>query len=244
MARVPLAWQRTGSTSTDRLYSVISNGPKRSAEPPRNSLFADGRLLFEGASWTDLGDAFESDLEFFIARRCSSFVFVHAGAVSWKGNAIIIPGPSHSGKTTLVQALLKAGAAYYSDEFAVLDTAGSLHGFPRQLAVRHNGTISRIAAERAGVQQRRPCLSTRLVILTAYKTGAHFQPKILSPGEAMLGLLQNTVAARRYPTLALSTLQKTVCGARGLGGMRGEARETAHTILRYLDEGSQSNHGH
>jgi hypothetical protein len=244
MARVPIGRQRTGSTSTERLYSVIRNGPNCSAEQPRNSLFADGRLLFAGTSWTDLGDAFESDLEFFIARRCSSFVFVHAGAVSWKGKAIIIPGPSHSGKTTLVQALLKAGAAYYSDEFAVLDTTGSLHAFPRPLAIRHNGTVSRIAAERAGVQQVRPCLSTRLVILTAYKTGAHWQPKSVSPGEAMLGLLQNTVAARRYPSLALSALQKMVCGARALLGVRGEAGETAHAILQYLDEGSQSNNSH
>ena len=57
-------------------------------------------------------------------------VFVHAGVVGWKGHAIVIPGRSRSGKTTLVAELVKAGAEYYSDEFAVLDAEGRVHPFP------------------------------------------------------------------------------------------------------------------
>jgi uridine kinase len=37
---------------------------------------------------------------------------------------IAIPGRSFSGKTSLVTALVRAGAVYYSDEFAVIDRDG------------------------------------------------------------------------------------------------------------------------
>ena len=57
---------------------------------------------------------------------------MHAGAVAWRDRGIVIPGRSHSGKTTLVRALVEA-ARYYSDEFAVLDPQGRLHPYPLPL---------------------------------------------------------------------------------------------------------------
>ena len=40
---------------------------------------------------------------------------LHAAAVAWQGRAIVIPGHSHAGKSTLTAALLRAGAGYLSD---------------------------------------------------------------------------------------------------------------------------------
>jgi hypothetical protein len=34
---------------------------------------------------------------------------------------------SYSGKTTLVSELIRAGATYYSDEYAVIDERGRVH---------------------------------------------------------------------------------------------------------------------
>src|ERR687894_479249 len=45
------------------------------------------------------------------------------------GRALVRPGPSLSGKTTLVAALVRSGAAYLSDEFAVLDPEGRVHPY-------------------------------------------------------------------------------------------------------------------
>ena len=64
-----------------------------------------------------------------LAERARNRIFIHAGVVGWQGRAIVIPGRSFSGKSTLVAALLQAGATYYSDEFAVLDGRGYVHPF-------------------------------------------------------------------------------------------------------------------
>ena len=62
--------------------------------------------------------------------------FIHAGAVEHEGRAIIFPGYSFAGKTTLTEAFVRAGATYYSDEFAVLDANGLVHPYPKPLSIR------------------------------------------------------------------------------------------------------------
>ena len=64
---------------------------------------------------------------------------MHAGVVGWKGWALVLPGKSGAGKTTLVAELIRAGATYYSDEYAVLDERGRVHPYARPLAVRVDG---------------------------------------------------------------------------------------------------------
>ena len=55
----------------------------------------------------------------------------HAGVVGWRGRAIVIPGRSHAGKSTLVAELVRRGAVYYCDEFAVLHETGRVHPYRR-----------------------------------------------------------------------------------------------------------------
>ena len=162
-------------------------------------------------------------------------MFVHAGAVSWKDQAIVIPGESHSGKTTLVQAFLELGATYYSDEFAVLDSDGQLHPFPRALRVRSNLAAKKIPAAEFGAATGVAPAQVRLVILTRHVPGLCWRPKALSQGEGILGMIQNTLSARRYPELALSTLQRATEGAHLLGGARGEAKDTARWAVQHLN---------
>jgi len=50
-------------------------------------------------SFEDLLDQFESHLQLTIAEYAPRRVFVHAGVVEWKGQAIVIPGMSFSGKS-------------------------------------------------------------------------------------------------------------------------------------------------
>src|SRR5262245_29166046 len=77
-------------------------------------------------------DAFtwlSQDIDNMVAQRSRAMLFVHAGVVGWRGLAIVIPGRSHSGKSTLVAELVRRGAVYYSDEFAVLDETGRVHPY-------------------------------------------------------------------------------------------------------------------
>jgi hypothetical protein len=238
MSHLPVGWSPIRSSEAERLYSVIAaDGAGLQQSVPRlNFLFANAQQLARTTQWEELCEAFESDVCSYVGRSTRTWLFVHAGVVGWKRCAVVIPGRSHSGKTTLVQALLEAGGTYYSDEFAVFDQEGRVHPFPRWLSVRTNGTPARIAPAQFSAGTGSGPLPVGLVILTRYKPAARWRPEVLSLGKGMLGLLQNTLSARRYPELAFQTLGRAVCRAHVLGGKRGEARETAQSIIRHLEQ--------
>jgi len=53
-------------------------------------------------------------------------LFIHAGAVTLAGRGVILVGQSGAGKTSTVAALVRKGAAYLSDEVALLDPASGI----------------------------------------------------------------------------------------------------------------------
>ena len=65
----------------------------------------------------------DSQLRLHLGVKAPDTVFIHAGAVAYRGRTIVMPGKSFAGKTMLVAALVDSGATYYSDEFAVIDEA-------------------------------------------------------------------------------------------------------------------------
>src|SRR5216683_7525516 len=132
------------------------------------------------------------------------------------GQAIVIPGRSFSGKSLLVKALVKAGASYYSDEFAVLDERGRVHPYPIPLAIRpdRDGAppMKYRAEELGGVAGVCP-LPVGLVLITRYVSGTRFRPRPLSAGRAVLELLAHTLPARRRPGRVLDALTQAVAQA-------------------------------
>jgi len=176
----------------------------------------------------------ELDLELYIADRAPRRTFVHAGVVGWNGQAVVIPGGSFSGKSSLVRALVKAGASYYSDEFAVLDERGRVHPYPIPLTIRpaRDGSppMKYRAEELGGVAGIGP-LPVGLVLITRYVNGSRFRPRPLSAGRAVLDLLAHTLPARRRPGRVLDALTQAVAQASVLRSKRGEAEETARQIL-------------
>lgn len=145
----------------------------------------------------------------------------------------MIPGRSHSGKSTLVSALIEAGGSLLSDEFAVLDDRGRVHPYPRPIGLRQApGATPRRCdpGHLAGRIEARP-LPIGLVAVTRYAEGARWQPEMLSPGLALLELMDNTVAARAYPARSLDHLMKGLRSATALSSARGEAGVTARALL-------------
>ncbi len=64
-------------------------------------------------------------------------LFVHAGAVVIDGRGWVIIGESGAGKTSTVAILVRKGAAYLSDEVALLDpTSGTVAPFALPMAVK------------------------------------------------------------------------------------------------------------
>jgi hypothetical protein len=178
-------------------------------------------------------DAFESDLRLYIAERARGRVFVHAGVVAWRGKAIVIPGRSFSGKSSLVAALVRAGATYYSDEYAVFDGRGRVHPFPSPLSLRgaEGERPTRHPAESLGHAPGTRPLPVALVAVSEYRRGARWRPRRLTPGQGVLALLSHTVPARERPAASLAALQHAVRSASIFKGARGEASEVADILL-------------
>ena len=232
---LPNEWQSIASPVVDRVYSIkIGSKDSRANGRRLNLLYGDDVRL---ARTSDLGGVFEtleSDLRLFVAELAKHRVFVHAGVVGWKGQAIVIPGRSYSGKSTLVAALVRAGATYYSDEYAVLDSRGRVHPFYKPLELREEGEFTQTkitAAELGGHSGTKP-LPVRLVLMTQFKSGASWRPRKLTAGKGVLEMLFNTVSARRSPERALATLQRVTAQADVLKGVRGNAAELVDALLR------------
>src|SRR5262249_13978196 len=154
-------------------------------------------------------------------------VFVHAGVVGWRGRAILIPGASGVGKSTLVAALLRAGATYYSDDCAVLDPRGLVHPYARPLSLRSaDGRCSRHEPSAMGHRSGTPALPIGLVALTHFVPGAAWRPRRVTKGQAVLSLLEHTLCAQRDHEGALAVLQRAVAPALIVKSPRGNADET------------------
>jgi hypothetical protein len=215
-----------------RAYAVRSDEASHS-----HDVFIDGQPipLGTGLDATAAARAVEADLESFLAEHAPRRVFVHAGVVIWKGRAILLPGSSRAGKSSLVAALVAAGAAYFSDEFAVLDEAGRVHPFARRLALRQaDGSVRRVWAEELGGRTARGARPIGAVIVARYREGATWRPRTLSPGQAALALLSHTVAARARSSEALRVLRGVAEQAVALRGHRGEAARVAEALLARL----------
>jgi hypothetical protein len=167
-----------------------------------------------------------------IAIEAPGLTFVHAGVVDVGGCGIVIPGRSYSGKSVLVAELVRLGATYVSDEYAVIDRNGRLLPFAKPLSIRAGGDdpwgrLVDVPDDRVAHDPVRP----GLIVVTGYCHGARWHPSVRSPGEGALALLQNTVSARRTPGPALRATGLVARTAVTLAGRRGEAWETARALL-------------
>jgi len=232
---IPGIWKPSPVPVVDRLYSLRVNTPRiRTDGRARHQLYEDLQRVANSDDLDSVLETFERQLKMYLAEMARRRVFVHAGAVGWQGRAIIIPGRSLSGKTSLVAELVRAGATYYSDEYAVLDSHGRVHPYPTPLGVRGPGAFKqkKCSVEEFGGDVGTRPLPVGLVVVSQYKAGERWRPRRLSAGHAMLELLANTIPARRRPEAVISVLQKVVSEALVLKCLRGEADDTSRLILK------------
>lgn len=182
-------------------------------------------------------DELIDDLHLTIALHATDEVFVHAGVIEWKGSAVLMPGRSHAGKSTLVHALVSAGATYCSDEYARITMEGRVATYPRPIHLRtpsgrqlvDPSTIGEVAA----LDQPLP---VGLIVFTAFESGAMFDPQPMSGAQAALELLDNTVIADVDPTRAARTVALIGRSAVAVRSPRPDATTVAGEILDLADE--------
>jgi hypothetical protein len=236
---LPPGWTPLSTPKVSHLFSIVTGGATQRRGVHRMWVLYDGWVREARARTAEpVVEALESALRTTVAEHSPNRVFVHAGAVAWKGKAIIVPGPSFSGKSTLITELVRRGATYYSDEYAVLDARGRVHPFAAAPSLRPEGSYR-------GEKQRAdefdpPATGTKpmpvgMVFIGAYKEGVRFRPRSLTGAEGALEMLANTVPIRRRPSESMTALKAAASGATILKGSRGEAGAVAKELLSRLE---------
>jgi hypothetical protein len=233
----PFGARPTEVAAPDRTYAVVASGHDDPATT--YALYVDGALERAADRLERLLGMLRRDLELNVARLSPDYVFVHAGAVVWRDRAVLFPGRSFAGKSTLVAELVEAGAGYLSDEFALIDDEGRVHPYPRPLSLRPSSPRSGMPATAIGggpADVPRAGLPVGGVVITRFRPGGQWQPRAVDTGEGILGLLAHTVPARERPVAAFRALKQAVIGATVLVGDRGEAADTAQQLLARFSE--------
>lgn len=207
-------------------------------------IFRDGELLTVWDLEISPFEYLKSQIRLTVAEFAESKVFLHAGAVGWKRRAILIPAQSYSGKSTLVTELIKRGARYYSDDFAVLDENGFLHPYHRDISLRGVGNEDKYAqqdysVESLGGARGDEPIPIGIVLLTAYreenKNPPKWRPEILSNGLGIMEILAHTIPIRYNPKFSLEVLNKVAERAIICKSQRGEASEFVSLLINFFE---------
>lgn len=222
----------------DLLYSWLVGGESRPNIRNYDIMYSGAVRIVRTMKSEELLEFFEKDLRISVALLSRRFVFIHAAVVGWHGHAIVMPGRTFTGKSTLVEALVRAGAEYFSDEYAVLDRNGYVHSFAKPISVRMPGSFKQepLAVTSMGGRTAERPMRVGAIIATRYRKGAKSRFRDASRGQGALDLLSNAVAIRSAPSRVLATIRRAAASAIVLRGSRGEAREIAKQLLAILAE--------
>jgi len=177
-------------------------------------------------------DRCRSALALFAAERLSHHVAVHAGLIVVNDVAIVLPGPSMSGKSTLCEAAGQIGLRVLSDEYALLRSDGRVEGWARPIRLRTTEGTWKEGGTPVIATQPRP---VGLIATITYSTEQHgLDIRNRSPGEAVMDLLANTICAQSRPQRAFSAAVTLARSCSAVRGIRGEADEAVVAIRELL----------
>jgi hypothetical protein len=200
-------------------------------------LLQNGKEIARGTSSLKFFKFFDGVIRASIGEYAKEHVFVHAGVVGWKGSAIVMPADSYKGKSTIVAELVKQGATYFSDDFAIFDQEGLVHAFPRPLSMRtEDHRQYRMTVESLGGVTAVGSLPVGLILFTGYEAGAKWDPRLITAGKGALDLIPFTLTFRERPELSLRVLNNVASRAIIAVSPRGNAAEFARLILNFVDK--------
>lgn len=204
-------------------------------------LFRDGIELTEGRSKRIFYKYLNSLLRLEVAENAVGRVFLHAGVVGWQGRAIIFPGTSFAGKSTLTAELVRAGAEYYSDEYAVIGSDGKVRPFPRYLSIRSpkSGRETSVPVSELGGAEGKREIPVGMVVFTVYEAGRTWKPVSLTAGEAIMEIVPHAFSMRRNPAFSLKVLDLVTRRAIMVKSPRGDAKKFAKLLLDFFDKNNK-----
>ncbi len=232
LAVMPPSWSEAADSFPDAEFSIWAD------KESRYVVRGDGTGRISQPVDLEVALSFlEGHIRTCTARWAPELIFVHAGVVTRNGRALVIPGDSFSGKTTLVAALVTAGATYFSDEFAVCDAEGFVRPFAKPLSIRSptGGPTENVPAGALGGATGDGRAPVALVAVTSYLPDALWEPKPAGPGETALALLSHTVPAQERPAEVLRVLRRVAEQCACVRSDRGEAESIVDSLLSLLE---------
>ena len=188
----------------------------------------DPTVFIAGDSDLDLAiDSLDVHVQSYIALHAPDHIFIRAGAVGYRGHAILLLGGPVSGRSTMVRELVNTGATAYSEDYAPLDREGRVHPYfrPTVPGTRQPGIV---APDGASLDP----LPVRAVVVTTYMPGAEWQPQHMSRGEAILALMSHAEPGSERPEETFEVITRSLPdGVVVIQSDRGEAAEVAPLLL-------------
>jgi hypothetical protein len=199
-------------------------------------LLADEVMVASAAQAIDLVPDLIRVLDDAVVRRLTNLRAVHAGAVLWGNRALLLPGSTHAGKSSLVTELLRRGATYFSDEYALIDSEGLVHPYPRPLLVR-NGRPEQTPM--LPVEYNAPVgdvpAPVGWILSLQYLPECAWSVAAITQSEALLTLLRNTPHILAEKPDMVKVFERAVTGASCYAGTRNEAPDAVNKILQLVD---------
>jgi len=171
-----------------------------------------------------------------VIQRLTSLRAVHSGTVLLGGRALLLPGSTHAGKSSLVAELLRRGATYFSDEYALIDSDGRVHPYPRPLLLR-NGSPEQfpVLPGEFNAPVGRASAPIGWIMALRYEPASAWNIAMIPQGEAVLTLLRNTPHILAESPDLVGVFQRAVAEAACYTGRRTEAVHAADEILRMVE---------
>lgn len=230
LGQLPPFTRTRSQEESDRSYTITVH--RHDDVSPNYYRIEVGERLFAMAGTVDeAASHIATDLQTYFALAAPGVAFVHAGVVAIGGRGLMVPGSSLSGKSTLIAALLRAGATYLSDECAVIGTDGRVAPYARPLVLRTDGGQVRTTPGELGARTAEDPVRVDAVLFTQFTAGLVFSPERLSSADAMLRLLAHCPGAQVRPVDTLARLRTLTSTARAWATPRGDADETARALM-------------
>ncbi|HEV3115299.1 MAG TPA: hypothetical protein VGY99_32860 [Candidatus Binataceae bacterium] len=233
--RLPPGWREIKESGAEPGYSlVVGNQVAPPGLDRLHLLFRGDALISAAYNLEPVLGALESELDRRVEERAApERIFIRAGVVGWRGRAILIVGPPQSGTSTLVAALLRAGALYYSDHYAVLDSDGLVHPYARPLWLCTGSFANplRHRPEELGARTGTQALAVGAVVFARYRPQT--QPRFMPLARSAVNgeLTASAVCAASYPQQTQASIGKALAGAWIFKGERGAAEGIVDLLL-------------
>jgi hypothetical protein len=223
LLHLPVGCKSSFSASASPHFALVCRDYFSRMNEPAYRLYRNGHLLFSMTDRREFLERVRSCLTLYVAEGSRRRLFLRAGVAGWGDQAILLLGRPGTGKTTLLSQLLRAGATYYSDQFAVVDKDGMVYPYTCPLQIRESQRrTQRLAEEFGGIAGCEP-LPVGGVLLSSYKPEARWRPRRLTPEAGVARLLEHAVVAKKSSGAAPASLQHIAEHALFVQGVRGEA---------------------